>query len=285
MSLAAGEAELPLSKGSCRKGRSPHGLRARGQSARQAPEPKPSLGSAPCTEAIQKQTDTPQKRASAPSRERPRLLQVSEQPSGLCGAAFPLLGTYESAVPAASRGRERRGAAPRPEPPLLCPAPPAGQPHLAVTVPPAPLRARGIPRSSPRGIKAPAESGAAQPTRLPPPAPAMSPHLRLILLLAAAAALCRGKRPLAPRSQPGGARRRCPAPSGARGGSGRAGAGGCRGGPAAGAQAAPPAAGAPLAGELRCRCVRTVSELIPPRRLARVELIAEGPHCAVPEVM
>ncbi|KAM6268367.1 alveolar macrophage chemotactic factor-like [Spheniscus humboldti] len=43
--------------------------------------------------------------------------------------------------------------------------------------------------------------------------------------------------------------------------------------------------GAPLAGELRCRCVRTVSEVIPPRRLARVELVAEGPHCAVPEVI
>ncbi|KAM9236131.1 growth-regulated alpha protein-like [Leptosomus discolor] len=62
----------------------------------------------------------------------------------------------------------------------------------------------------------------------------MSPLLRLLLLLAAAAALCRG---------------------------------------------------APLAGELRCRCVRTVSEVIPPRRLARVELVAEGPHCAVPEVI
>ncbi|NXA84861.1 IL8 protein, partial [Thryothorus ludovicianus] len=43
--------------------------------------------------------------------------------------------------------------------------------------------------------------------------------------------------------------------------------------------------GAPLAGELRCRCVRTVSGLIPPRRLARVEFVAEGPHCAVPEVI
>ncbi|NXD83414.1 IL8 protein, partial [Halcyon senegalensis] len=62
----------------------------------------------------------------------------------------------------------------------------------------------------------------------------MSPHLRLALLLAAAAALCRG---------------------------------------------------APLAGELRCRCVRTVAEVIPPRRLARLELVAEGPHCAVPEVI
>ncbi|NXW83706.1 IL8 protein, partial [Alopecoenas beccarii] len=43
--------------------------------------------------------------------------------------------------------------------------------------------------------------------------------------------------------------------------------------------------GAPLAGELRCRCVRTVSEVIPPRRLARVQFVAEGPHCAVPEVI
>ncbi|XP_055654096.1 uncharacterized protein LOC129783983 [Falco peregrinus] len=42
---------------------------------------------------------------------------------------------------------------------------------------------------------------------------------------------------------------------------------------------------APLAGELRCRCLRTVSQVIPPRRLARVQLLAEGPHCAVPEVI
>ncbi|KAM6075869.1 growth-regulated alpha protein-like [Chlamydotis macqueenii] len=62
----------------------------------------------------------------------------------------------------------------------------------------------------------------------------MSPHLRLLLLLLLAAALCQG---------------------------------------------------APPAGELRCRCVRAVSEVIPPRRLARLELLAEGPHCAVPEVI
>ncbi|NXK87804.1 IL8 protein, partial [Formicarius rufipectus] len=43
--------------------------------------------------------------------------------------------------------------------------------------------------------------------------------------------------------------------------------------------------GAPLAGELRCRCVRTVSQVIPPRRISRVELLAEGPHCAVPEII
>ncbi|NXB52015.1 IL8 protein, partial [Leucopsar rothschildi] len=43
--------------------------------------------------------------------------------------------------------------------------------------------------------------------------------------------------------------------------------------------------GAPLGGELRCRCVRAVSEVIPPRRLAHLEFLAEGPHCAVPEVI
>ncbi|NWH61627.1 CXCL2 protein, partial [Geococcyx californianus] len=43
--------------------------------------------------------------------------------------------------------------------------------------------------------------------------------------------------------------------------------------------------GGPPAGELRCRCLRTVSQLIPLRRLACVELLAEGPHCAVPEVI
>ncbi|NXC53801.1 IL8 protein, partial [Aleadryas rufinucha] len=43
--------------------------------------------------------------------------------------------------------------------------------------------------------------------------------------------------------------------------------------------------GALLAGELRCRCVRTVSEVISPRRLARLEVLTEGPHCDVPEVI
>ncbi|NXF88671.1 CXCL2 protein, partial [Eubucco bourcierii] len=43
--------------------------------------------------------------------------------------------------------------------------------------------------------------------------------------------------------------------------------------------------GAPLAGELRCRCLRAVTEVVPPRRLARIELLAEGPHCSVPEVI
>ncbi|NWI03491.1 IL8 protein, partial [Tichodroma muraria] len=43
--------------------------------------------------------------------------------------------------------------------------------------------------------------------------------------------------------------------------------------------------GAPLAGELRCRCVLAVSEVIPPRRLTRLEFLVEEPHCAVPEVI
>uniref|UniRef100_A0A8C9G5E1 Chemokine interleukin-8-like domain-containing protein n=1 Tax=Pavo cristatus TaxID=9049 RepID=A0A8C9G5E1_PAVCR len=46
-----------------------------------------------------------------------------------------------------------------------------------------------------------------------------------------------------------------------------------------------PTAGAPPAGELRCRCVRAVAERIPPRHLVQVELVPEGPHCAVPEVI
>uniref|UniRef100_A0A8B9BQU9 Chemokine interleukin-8-like domain-containing protein n=1 Tax=Anser brachyrhynchus TaxID=132585 RepID=A0A8B9BQU9_9AVES len=51
------------------------------------------------------------------------------------------------------------------------------------------------------------------------------------------------------------------------------------------AEAVPPAPGAPLAGELRCRCVQAVTEVIPPRRLAGLELVPAGPHCAVPEVI
>ncbi|XP_067413469.1 growth-regulated alpha protein-like [Emydura macquarii macquarii] len=43
--------------------------------------------------------------------------------------------------------------------------------------------------------------------------------------------------------------------------------------------------GAPMAGELRCRCVQTVSEVIHPKRIAYAELIPEGPHCGVAEVI
>uniref|UniRef100_A0A8C2SP45 Chemokine interleukin-8-like domain-containing protein n=1 Tax=Coturnix japonica TaxID=93934 RepID=A0A8C2SP45_COTJA len=55
--------------------------------------------------------------------------------------------------------------------------------------------------------------------------------------------------------------------------------------PAALTMTALPAAGAPPAGELRCRCVRAVAERIPPRHLVQVELIPEGPHCEVPEII
>ncbi|XP_043401589.1 uncharacterized protein LOC119565987 isoform X4 [Chelonia mydas] len=47
----------------------------------------------------------------------------------------------------------------------------------------------------------------------------------------------------------------------------------------------PPLTGAPMAGELRCQCVQTVSAVISPKRIALVELIPEGPHCGVPEVI
>ncbi|XP_043401596.1 growth-regulated alpha protein-like isoform X11 [Chelonia mydas] len=43
--------------------------------------------------------------------------------------------------------------------------------------------------------------------------------------------------------------------------------------------------GAPMAVELRCQCVQTVSEVISPKLIALVELIPEGPHCGVPEVI
>uniref|UniRef100_A0A674IZS8 Chemokine interleukin-8-like domain-containing protein n=1 Tax=Terrapene triunguis TaxID=2587831 RepID=A0A674IZS8_9SAUR len=47
----------------------------------------------------------------------------------------------------------------------------------------------------------------------------------------------------------------------------------------------PPRAGAPMTGELQCRCLQTHAGLIPPKRIANVELIPEGPHCGVPEVI
>ncbi|NXK50444.1 IL8 protein, partial [Chauna torquata] len=43
--------------------------------------------------------------------------------------------------------------------------------------------------------------------------------------------------------------------------------------------------GTPLAGELCCRCVWAMAEVTPPQRLARVELVPAGPHCAVPKVL
>uniref|UniRef100_A0A8C3HTD0 C-X-C motif chemokine n=1 Tax=Chrysemys picta bellii TaxID=8478 RepID=A0A8C3HTD0_CHRPI len=47
----------------------------------------------------------------------------------------------------------------------------------------------------------------------------------------------------------------------------------------------PPRAGAPMAGELRCQCLQTETAVIHPKRIAYVELIPEGPHCGVPEVI
>ncbi|XP_044873431.1 growth-regulated alpha protein-like isoform X1 [Mauremys mutica] len=43
--------------------------------------------------------------------------------------------------------------------------------------------------------------------------------------------------------------------------------------------------GAPMAGELRCHCLQTEAAVIHPKRVAHVELIPEGPHCGVPEVI
>ncbi|KAM9142477.1 interleukin-8-like isoform 2-T2 [Pangshura tecta] len=43
--------------------------------------------------------------------------------------------------------------------------------------------------------------------------------------------------------------------------------------------------GAPMAGELQCQCPQTEAAMIPPKRIAHVELIPEGPHCKVQEVI
>ncbi|XP_030420172.1 alveolar macrophage chemotactic factor-like isoform X1 [Gopherus evgoodei] len=43
--------------------------------------------------------------------------------------------------------------------------------------------------------------------------------------------------------------------------------------------------GAPMAGELRCQCLQTEAAVIHPKLVAHVELIPEGPHCGVPEVI
>uniref|UniRef100_A0A8C3HTL5 C-X-C motif chemokine n=1 Tax=Chrysemys picta bellii TaxID=8478 RepID=A0A8C3HTL5_CHRPI len=46
-----------------------------------------------------------------------------------------------------------------------------------------------------------------------------------------------------------------------------------------------PGLSAPMAGELRCQCLQTETAVIHPKRIAYVELIPEGPHCGVPEVI
>ncbi|XP_006011515.1 interleukin-8 [Latimeria chalumnae] len=37
--------------------------------------------------------------------------------------------------------------------------------------------------------------------------------------------------------------------------------------------------------DLRCRCVKTTSDFIPPKRIANVEIIPKGPYCSTVEVI
>uniref|UniRef100_A0A8C8SAA5 C-X-C motif chemokine n=1 Tax=Pelusios castaneus TaxID=367368 RepID=A0A8C8SAA5_9SAUR len=142
------------------------------------------------------------------------------------------------------------------------------------------------------------------------------PLLLLLLLLAACAALCRGKGLAAPGAESrelppgergrakgvgaGDSRSRGPRGDWGRGaGLGRAlgdltlgsGAGGVPGQPwlhlwePAGAEFLSPSPGAPMTGELRCQCLETTSEVIRPKSVVQVELIPEGPHCEVAEVI
>ncbi|XP_030048357.1 permeability factor 2 [Microcaecilia unicolor] len=46
-----------------------------------------------------------------------------------------------------------------------------------------------------------------------------------------------------------------------------------------------PSQGASLRTELRCQCIKTISEFIPVKQIANVELIPEGPHCPTVEVI
>ncbi|TFJ95770.1 DPY30 domain-containing protein 1-like [Platysternon megacephalum] len=43
--------------------------------------------------------------------------------------------------------------------------------------------------------------------------------------------------------------------------------------------------GAPMASELKCQCLQTEAAVIHPKRIANLELIPEGPHCGVREVI
>ncbi|XP_006011516.1 interleukin-8-like [Latimeria chalumnae] len=42
---------------------------------------------------------------------------------------------------------------------------------------------------------------------------------------------------------------------------------------------------ATISTNLRCRCVKTASEFIPPRHIANVEIISKGPYCSTVEVI
>ncbi|XP_030048356.1 C-X-C motif chemokine 3 [Microcaecilia unicolor] len=46
-----------------------------------------------------------------------------------------------------------------------------------------------------------------------------------------------------------------------------------------------PSQGASLRTELRCQCIKTVSEFIPVKQIANVDLTPEGPHCPTVEVI
>ncbi|XP_043917884.1 permeability factor 2-like [Protopterus annectens] len=43
--------------------------------------------------------------------------------------------------------------------------------------------------------------------------------------------------------------------------------------------------GAALGVDLRCKCINTVSEFIPHKRMANIEIIPKGPHCSAVEVI
>ncbi|XP_065451991.1 growth-regulated alpha protein-like isoform X2 [Chrysemys picta bellii] len=59
---------------------------------------------------------------------------------------------------------------------------------------------------------------------------------------------------------------------------------GCFSGPS-GCYSSAPRTDAPMTGELQCQCLQTQAALIHPKRIANVELIPEGPHCGVQEVI
>ncbi|XP_064416446.1 interleukin-8 [Latimeria chalumnae] len=42
---------------------------------------------------------------------------------------------------------------------------------------------------------------------------------------------------------------------------------------------------AAIGADLRCRCVKTASEFIPPRHIENVEIIPKGPYCSTVEVI
>ncbi|MGH0136944.1 UNVERIFIED_CONTAM: hypothetical protein FKN15_006877 [Acipenser sinensis] len=42
---------------------------------------------------------------------------------------------------------------------------------------------------------------------------------------------------------------------------------------------------APLGMELRCKCVKTISDFIPPKQITNLNITPEGPHCTNIEVI